>query len=238
MARPVLAIGGVALIGVGALIAVGWFTESNEQRERQITEQVRTVRLANDSGSVDLRVGDVAATTVRQRFSYRWSKPSEGFQLDGDQLVLGDCGWNCSVDYDVVVPPGTTVTGHVDSGDIQLDGVASADVTADSGSVKVRNVAGPLNATVDSGDIEGDHLGGKVDARADSGSVKLRLEVAQDVRVRVDSGNVDLTVPKGSYRVEGNSDSGNRDIKVTSDSSALRTLQLDADSGDVTVRPA
>ena len=38
--------------------------------------------------------------------------------------------------------------------------------------------------------------------------------------------------------VEGKSDGGNRAIGVTSDSSALRTLHLDTDSGDVTVGPA
>src|SRR3981189_286708 len=35
--------------------------------------------------------------------------------------------------------------------------------------------------------------------------------------------------------VEGKSDGGNRAIGVTSDSSALRTLQLDTNSGDVMV---
>ena len=38
--------------------------------------------------------------------------------------------------------------------------------------------------------------------------------------------------------VEGKSDGGNRAIGVTSDSSALRTLQLDTNSGDVMVGPA
>ena len=38
--------------------------------------------------------------------------------------------------------------------------------------------------------------------------------------------------------VEGKSDGGNRAIGVISDSSALRTLQLDTNSGDVMVGPA
>jgi hypothetical protein len=238
MARPVLAIGGLALIGIGVVIAVGFFSDSHSEAQTQVVQQVRRVKLEIGGGSVNLRTGDVPATTVHQRFSYHWDKPGDGYKLEGDQLVLGGCGWNCTVDYDVVVPQGTTVTGDADSGDITIDGVASADVSADSGTVKIHNVAGPVTAKADSGDIVGDGLRGRVEARANSGAVKLTLDVPQDVLARADSGDVDLTVPRDNYRVQGDSDSGDRTIGVIVDGSAPRTLDLTTDSGNVTVRAA
>lgn len=255
MARPGLAIGGLVLIGVGVVMGFGAFSDSEIERQNEFTEQVRSVRIDNDS-SVVIRAADVTTTTVHQRVSYTWNEPGETARVDGGQLVLAGCGWNCDVEYEVVVPKGTAVTGKVDSGDVELDGVASADVSADSGDVKIRNVAGAVVAKADSGNVElnaigqnvtvqadsgnitGDGLRGKVDAKASSGSVTLRLDVAQDVVARADSGDVELTVPQDRYRVEGDSDSGKRDIGITTDSTATKLLRVDSDSGDVTVRAA
>jgi hypothetical protein len=251
-----MALGGIALIGFGVVFALGLGSGATKDNQAQLATPVRSVHVDSASGSVRVRAGDVPVTTVHQRFSYHWGKPDGGYRVNGDQLVLNTCGWKCTVDYDVVVPRGVTVTGHADSGDIDLIGVASADVSVNSGGLTVRDVAGSVKAQADSGDIAlagigqdvtakagsgritGETLRGKVDAQADSGSVTLRLGIAQDVRARSDSGDVDVTVPNGSYRVQGTTDSGDRMIGVPVDAFAARTLQLDTDSGDVRVRPA
>jgi DUF4097 and DUF4098 domain-containing protein YvlB len=256
MKRPVLALGGIVLIGIGVVMALGWWSESTANAQGQVTVPVRSVRIDSDSGSVKIRAGDVRATTVLQHFSYHWAKPGDGYRINGDQLVLSTCGWNCTVDYDVVVPRGATVTGRADSGSIELNGVASADVRADSGSLTIRDVAGPVKAQADSGGIHlvgigenvtakagsgpitGEGLRGEVDAQANSGSVKLRLDVARNVRASADSGDVDVTVPNDRYRIEGTTGSGNRTIKVPTDASASWTLRFDTDSGDVSVNVA
>ncbi|MGA6163112.1 DUF4097 family beta strand repeat-containing protein [Amycolatopsis magusensis] len=257
MARPGLAIGGIALIVAGAAIGLGWWWPSTSEATAQVSEPVQRVRIASDSGSVHIRTADVRESTVVQRFDYRWGEPSQSYSVEGNELVLADCGNWCSVDYDVVVPMGTAVTGHADSGAVVLTGVASADVSADSGNVEVRNVPGPVTvqassgditladigdavkATANSGHITGTGIKGRVEADADSGDVELTMAAAQEVRAQADSGNVEVTVPTGSYRVEGTSDSGNRDISIpTGGSAASVLLQLDTDSGDVTVRQA
>jgi len=238
MARPLLALGGIALIGIGVVVASGFFLDSHEDNDARLSQVVRSVKIETDSGSVHLRTGDVQATTIHRSISYHWKKPGDSYRLDGDQLVLSDCGWNCSVDYDVVVPKGATVSGKADSGSISVDGLVSADVRVESGSVTIHNVDGPVTAKADSGDVIGDGLRGKVDAQTDSGSVRLTLEVPQDVRAQADSGDVELVVPRDRYRVEGSSDSGDRNIGIAADSSAARTLDLTTDSGNVTVRAA
>jgi hypothetical protein len=259
MGRPLLAIGGIALIGVGVAVAIGFFSTSTAEADARASGAVHGVRIDQGSGEIRVRVGNVPTATIHETFHYTFSKPGDSFHLDGDQLVLGDCGSNCSVDYDVVVPSGTAVTGKTSSGDIDLEGVASVDVGASSGAVRVLNVAGTVNvqassgnidlqsigkdvtARASSGDIQATSLGAKVNLRADSGAVKLRLDgtdAANNVQIKADSGDVDVTVPSATYRIEGNSDSGNRNISVPQDPSSPRLLQLDSDSGDVTVRAA
>ncbi|MEC3975614.1 DUF4097 family beta strand repeat-containing protein [Amycolatopsis sp. H20-H5] len=256
MARPLLALGGIVLIGVGAAIGFGWWMPSTAEADTQLTSPVRSVRLETDSGSVRLRVSDGAAK-IHQSFSYHGGdKPGDGYRMEGDQLVLGSCGDHCSIGYDIVLPSGVPVTGKSDSGEIELSAVTSVDVTADSGRVRVSDVPGAVTVTADSGEVDlknigqnvrakvgsgsirGDGLRGSVDAQTDSGSIKLALDAVNSVKAKTDSGGIDLTVPSGSYRVQGSSDSGRRDIQVAQDSSAAQTLDLGTDSGSVRVRTA
>jgi hypothetical protein len=256
MARPLLALGGIVLIGVGLATAFGWGWGSDFENDATLAQTIRGVKLAGDSGSVKIRTGP-GPSTVHQEVNYHWrGKPGDTFyRVEGDQLVLGDCGTNCSVDFEVVVPAGVPVTGQVDSGGLDIAGVSSVDVQADSGHARVEDVPGVVKLRLssgsidlrdvgevslrsDSGSVTGDRVRGPVDVAADSGSVELTLVQANDVKVHADSGSVELTVPGGPYRVQGDSDSGHRDIDVPTDGAAAHTLDLTTDSGSVTVRAA
>jgi len=254
MARPLLALGGIVLVGVGLATAFGWGWGSSFDTTTQLTATIHSVRLDGDSGSVKIRTG--SAASVHQHVSYHWrGKPGDAFRVEGDQLVLADCGKNCSADFEVVVPAGIPVTGKLNSGGLDVAGASSVDVQADSGHARVEDVSGPVKLRLDSGSIElsnvgevqlqsdsgsikGDGIRGPVDATASSGSVKLTLSQANDVKVKADSGSVDLAVPGGPYRIQGSTDSGHRSIDVPTDGSAPRTLDLTTDSGSVTVHAA
>lgn len=253
MGRAWLAIGGIAMIGIGASFAFGLWSYATTEATDEV-DGVRQVLIDNDSGDVAIRVGDVPSTTVHQRFEYRWGEPDESISVDEGTLELGDCGSWCSVDYDVVVPEGTEINGDVRSGDLELTGVAAAEVNASSGDVTVRQVAGPVRIVASSGDVQlgdlsgpvdvevssgeltGDGLRGPVDAHASSGNITLVMAVPQSVTAEASSGDIELTVPDGPYRVEGDSNSGDRTINVDQVRDARHTLRLDASSGDVTVR--
>lgn len=256
MARPLLALGGIVLIGVGLATAFGWGWGSDFENTNTVSQSIRSVKLESNSGSVKIRTG-TGPSTVHERVSYHWrGKPSGSFyRVDGDQLVLTDCGSNCSVDFEVVVPPGVPVTGRMDSGGLDVAGVASVDVRSDSGHARVEDVpglvklqlesggidlrdVGEVQLRADSGSIRGTNVRGPVDVTSSSGSVDFALTQANDVKVKADSGSVDIEVPGGPYRVIGDSDSGHRDINVPTDGSASHTLDLTTDSGSVTVRAA
>ncbi|HEY3465008.1 MAG TPA: DUF4097 family beta strand repeat-containing protein [Amycolatopsis sp.] len=256
MARPLLALGGIVLIGVGLATAFGWGWGSDFENTNTLSETIRSVKLEGDSGSVKIRTGS-GPSSVHQKVDYHWrSKPGDTFyRVEGDQLVLGDCGNNCSVDFDVVVPAGVPVTGQVDSGGLDIAGVASVDVRADSGHARVEDVpglvklrlesggidlrdVGEVQLHADSGSIKGNDVRGPVDVTSSSGSVDFSLTQANNVKIKADSGSVEVAVPGGPYRVIGDSDSGHRDIDVPTDGSAPHTLDLTTESGSVTVRAA
>ncbi|OXM70183.1 DUF4097 family beta strand repeat-containing protein [Amycolatopsis vastitatis] len=256
MARPLLALGGIVLIGVGLATAFGWGWGSDFDNTSTVSQTIRSVKLEGDSGSVKIRTG-TGPSTVHEKVSYHWrSKPGGSFyRVDGDQLVLTDCGSNCSVGFEVVVPPGVPVTGRMESGGLDVAGVASVDVRSDSGHARVEDVpglvklqldsggidlrgVGEVQLRADSGSIKGTDVRGPVDVTSSSGSVDFSLTQANDVKVKADSGSVEVEVPGGPYRVLGNSDSGHRDINVPTDGSAPHTLDLTTESGSVTVRAA
>jgi hypothetical protein len=255
MARPLLAIGGIALIGVGVLTGLGWWWPSDAEATAELSQPIRSVRVDNSEGALKIRTGTGPAK-VHQEFSFRWNKPGDAYRLEGDTLVLSDCGNSCEVDYDIVIPAGIPVTGKLDSGAVDIAGVSTVDISVDSGQVEVRDVAGTVKVKADSGrvqladigqdvtvnassgSIKGERLGGKVEARADSGRIELELTKAADVTAQSDSGSIEVTVPAGEYNVTGNTDSGSRDVEVTQSGSAQHKLDLNTDSGSVKVNAA
>ncbi|GAA3533408.1 DUF4097 family beta strand repeat-containing protein [Amycolatopsis ultiminotia] len=257
MARPLLALGGIVVIGVGVAIAFGWDVGSSVTRDATVSRQIRGVQLASDSGDVHIRTG-TGPVRVHQKIDYYFrGEPGDAFHVEGDQLVLADCGDNCDADFDVVVPAGVPVTGKSDSGSLDIAGVGSVDVTADSGRAEVADVAGPVTLRLDSGSIDvhnagdvklhsdsgrvtADGVRGPVDISADSGRVELGLAQPANVKVKADSGSVELRVPAdGSYRVIGDSDSGHRSVDIPQNPGPdPKTLDLNTSSGSVTVKAA
>lgn len=236
MSRTGRAIAGVVFLGVAAMIATGWWWPSTATADDEVTEPVRVVEIDNDSGSVSVRADDVETTTVHQRFRYHWNEPDTAFAVEDGTLELAGCGWQCDVDYEVVVPLGTTVRGSADSGSIELDGVSGVDVSADSGNVTLSGVTGPIKADADSGNVSGEDVSGPIEVQADSGNVELTLAEPGDVTAQADSGSIELTLPDVAYRVSSRVDSGSEEIDVRTDPDSPYLLDLDADSGNIEVR--
>ena len=121
-------------------------------------------------------------------------------------------------------------------GDIRVREVSGAvGARTGSGEVTLVHVAGPVDVQSSSGSISGSGLSGPVVADTSSGDVVLKLTRAQEVRASTSSGDVDLTVPAGRYRVDTGDDEG-ADIEVVDDPDARYALELDTSSGDIAVR--
>jgi DUF4097 and DUF4098 domain-containing protein YvlB len=232
-------VAGAAVVASGLLLtACDWDTAKNKfSDEETLTQSVSEVRFSNDSGDVKITVGDTFQ--VRRTVGYRDDKPGKTYRVDGDALVLEECKErDCWVSYDVTVPEGTKVSGHVDSGNVEVAGVASANVQAESGEVTVRDVAGDVNASAQSGNVDLSGIGGAVVAEAQSGNVTVGTTEPVAVTANTSSGNIDVTVPDADYRVDIQADtSGSVTNDLGNDDSGPK-ISLQADSGDVTLKKA
>jgi len=196
--------------------------------------QVASVRVSNDSGDVKVHLGD--RVRVRRTVHYNQDKPGSTQHVDGDVLVIESCPVrNCWIDYDVTVPAGTTVDGAVDSGSVEVDGVAGVNLKVASGEVTARGVSGKVNVVAESGSVRLADVGDAVVVQSESGDVSLD-NVRGAVTVQARSGAIRLTVPRGAYRVSASTDSGAVRGDVSDDPSGTRRLDLHTDSGDILLR--
>ncbi|HEX6356727.1 DUF4097 family beta strand repeat-containing protein, partial [Actinophytocola sp.] len=134
----------------------------------------------------------------------------------------------------VIVPQAVTVSGHLDSGSVEVIGAKSANVAAESGDVTVRDVDGEVNASTQSGNVDLSDIGGAVVAGAQSGDVTVAMAAAENVTASTSSGNVDVRVPNASYQVDIQADDQTNEV---GDDGTGPAIELRTDSGNVTLRP-
>jgi hypothetical protein len=227
-------VAGITVLASGLLLtACDWGRFGNSFSDQEpISHPVSEVRFANDSGDVRIAVGD--KLEVRRTVHYGDDKPGKTYRVEGDVLVLEQCDVrDCGVDYDVTVPKGTKVSGHVDSGNVDLAGVASVNVEAESGDVTARDVGGKVNASTQSGNVDLSAVGGSVVAKAESGDVTVKLTTAAAVTAITSSGNVDVTVPDDSYQVDI---TGNDVTNDLGDDPTGPKITIETSSGHATLR--
>ncbi|MGW3349829.1 DUF4097 family beta strand repeat-containing protein [Nonomuraea rubra] len=215
-----------ALTGCGA-----GFTEETDTVSYEVGDDVRALRVEADSGTIEVVESQRRGVQVTEQLVWRKNKPKTGHQVQGGTLVLsyecpaavgfGAVATSCDVNYRVEVPRGLSVK-----------------VASDSGTLTLKGLSGALDALSDSGAIEAEGLAVRqVVAKTDSGDVELAFTGAPDrVTVSSDSGRVTIGVPQGAYDVVATTDSGAKDIKVDTDPSAPRRIELTSDSGDLEVR--
>lgn len=223
----------------------------------QVSARVTAVNVSTSSGTVKVHAGTGSGVTIQRTVHYNSGHPHPSQSVQGGTLTFDNGCSRCTIDYDLTVPASVSVTAHADSGDVTVDGVASADLKASSGTLRADNIEGSLSAHIDSGDIKLETVGGAVDLSTDSGSINgtglngtvanakadsggIRLDftaIPTSVKAHASSGSLHLMVPDHSYLITGSSSSGSRKIHVTQDPHSTNLLDLTTDSGDVTVDP-
>jgi hypothetical protein len=147
----------------------------------------------------------------------------------------------CAVRHEVRVPPAFEVVvdgvdGHVIAS--RLSGPLTVDRR--TGDITAVGLTGPLDLRSGTGEITGEALRTEVlQAASDTGDVRLELVTPpRSVEVTTHDGEVDLAVPADTaYRVLAEAGSGEERVLVPLDPASTRTLRVDGDAGDVTVRP-
>ncbi|MEV4265064.1 DUF4097 family beta strand repeat-containing protein [Kribbella sp. NPDC049584] len=245
---------GVVLLVVAAGLAFWQFGGKDSDDTNKVDDKITTVQLATGGRSdITIKVSDDDTTTVQEQRKYWFFKRGDAYSVkDGVLKLDGDCGWQCSADFEVTVPRGTKVTGENGSGDLELSGVAGVDVKSRSGEVTLREINGDVNLDLTSGDVSVSDLTGKLDVKANSGDIEaaglkggpvnvetssgdmeLQLAEANDVRVKGTSGDIEITAPGGDYKVSTESRTGDVENSLGNSADASHSLSATTTSGDI-----
>ncbi|MFD7629954.1 DUF4097 domain-containing protein [Streptomyces sp. NPDC059851] len=207
--------------------------------DAEVTEAVTAVEVPEArSGSVEVVPGTGPGVRIHRTVRYRGAEPVPGRQLSQGRLVLTDgCSVTCSTAWRLEVPATATVKLARSSGRITVTGVAAADLTSSSGDVRAEGVTGPLRVRTTSGSVTATGLTGtSADAVASSGDVRMEFAKGPgSVSAETGSGDVTLRLPAAPYRVEARTDSGRRDVSVSSDPAAPARLAARTSSGDIRI---
>ncbi|MFD1366737.1 DUF4097 family beta strand repeat-containing protein [Actinoplanes sichuanensis] len=244
----------LAAVSVGALAGCDGVVGARMTFDDTETAKVTEVVLTGGASNVTVEADSSATETHIRREIWGGTDPGGSYTLTGGVLTLdGDCGRDCRVDFVVTTPAGTAVKGELRSGDVMLRGIGAVDLKLTSGDVMVENATGPVKVRTTSGDLNVNggsainlesnsgnlsvmDVTGPVTAKASSGDLTLKLSAAASVTASVNSGDIDLMVPAGDYRVRAMSGSGDRNIiGITDDPTSDKVLELRTGGGDLTV---
>jgi hypothetical protein len=253
----------LALIGWTGLTEVAYAGMDSYPVRLAVPVHGSTVSLS--AGAADVQVTQAAGSTLRltgkARYSLVRSKVTWHTTPSG-VVVSPQCHFfigNCSFSFRAVLPAGKRTVLSDGSGTLTLHGLTGP-VSVTSGSGDVR--AGLLTSTVSlqdgSGDISGDSLSGpqttfkdgsgdivihglaSLDVVVSDGSGDIALtfsKVPSHVRVSDSSGDVSVVLPPGptQYQVNATTSSGNRTVRVPTNSGSAHVITVTDGSGDVSV---
>jgi DUF4097 and DUF4098 domain-containing protein YvlB len=226
-------------VAVGALLGLavglgGCRLSVNQRFSDSRTEEaaVSEVRIVGDSGEVVLdRTG--TTTQIDRTVLYDEDhKPSTRFDsVENGVLTLNTrCAKTaCAIDYRVHVPKAVKVTGHLDSGRIDVKDLTDATVSTDSGRISVAGASGNVNATTDSGRVDVSDVRGRLNVKTDSGSIRVGA-VGDSVTLISDSGSINAS-GLGGAQTSAQTESGSISLTLAT----AQNVTAHTDSGRITV---
>ncbi|MDT7790540.1 MAG: hypothetical protein QOF58_8959 [Pseudonocardiales bacterium] len=220
--------------------------------DHTVAEKYTSVRVRAGSGDVAIRyVQGLNETKIHRRVEHAKDNKPTGVahRIEGNTLVLDDCGNNCSINYEVQVPSADITVESPDSGsgDAVIEGVAAVDYKVGSGKFEAFDIGGNVQIDNGSGDIYVRDVKGDVKAHSGSGRFEAS-RVKGSVTAELGSGDIELDqvqgkmlVHTGTGRITGTT--LDNDVTATADSGdveltfvSARTVRADSGSGDITLR--
>ncbi|MGY6502383.1 MAG: hypothetical protein ACXIVQ_15975 [Acidimicrobiales bacterium] len=208
--------------------------------------RVESVVLDNSGGGGEIRGTSQAGASLTTTgtdglISSRHDSRVAGSVLHVDGSCRGTIGTRCRVHQSAAVPSHLSVEARVRHGDLTVADIAGP-VAVDTlfGRVDLTDLSGPLELRHGFGLLQAQGLRSTdVDATHQFGQMTLAF-VEAPTSVRVDSrfGQTIVEVPDDgtAYRVTGTIEFGERTVSVRTDPDSERTIHVDHQFGDVTIR--
>jgi hypothetical protein len=196
-----------------------------ETQSYEIGGRVVGLRVSSSGGRIDLVTRAGNATRITETVSYDDDRPVTRHSVQGDQLVVQTSGCpddshQCSVSYQIEVPPGLAARLDSAGGDIGLHALT-----------------GDLDISSGGGQLRADTLAArKLVVRTGGGSADVRFTAVPD-RVDLDTagGQAVVRLPDGRYAVETDSAGGDNRAAVRLDPASPHRVSIRTGGGDVSV---
>ena len=217
---------GAVLVVASALWAVLQAVAATTREERvRLDGNPTAVSLEVDQGDLDVRAArsGVVEAVARERSFLVGPGGEAGIEGDQARLRWACRLWtSCRVDVRARVPEDVALEARTGFGDVRVEG-------------PVREV----ELRTRSGDIDAHALaGGRAQVEGRQGDVVLEFtDAPSDVTVDVSSGDVEVVVPAGAYRLDATTRSG--DVRLSGvhhDPQAARSITVEVTAGDIVVR--
>jgi Putative adhesin len=223
-----LVVGSVALL---LLVAAALATSHGLTTRTEIASYLargtpERIVLTLRSGNAEVVGGARGAVEVRRtaRYSYGHRPTERRSATDGQLRIASGCPsvlfGGCTASYRLTIPDNVPVTVRTAGGTVRLAGIrGSAQIESGAGDVDVDTFCGfSLSIQTTSGH-----------ARTTASCSPQRLEMSSA------SGDLNATVPVGSYRIEAESERGAREVTdLEGSSQAPFEIRMISESGDVT----
>ncbi|HEY2699077.1 MAG TPA: DUF4097 family beta strand repeat-containing protein [Pseudonocardiaceae bacterium] len=158
----------------------------------------------------------------------------------------------------ITVSGASSVDVQASSGDVSVEAATgSVSVTSSSGDIKIASAGADVQAKSSSGDIAVNGVTGTVSlqtssgklqatgtkgasttAHGNSGDIVVSPAVAQNLDLQSTSGDITVTAPGRSYKVNVPAGSGDHRIGIPTDPNGQFTITASANSGDVKISAA
>jgi len=213
-------------------------------RTLQVTGPV-DLEVLTRSGDVTIRAGSPGSVLIHGKIfvSDRWlrgDRQADVHEIEQHPPIRQDANRihidyvnarDISVDYEITVPPDTTVRTRSGSGDQIIEGThGNVDLQTGSGDVKLRNLIGEVRLQTGSGDVRGREIAGAVKGGAGSGDIEIEETGSGDVDLHTGSGNISVHGIQGRFHAEAGSGD------VTAEGALSGAWEIRTGSGDVNVR--
>lgn len=171
--------------------------------------------------ALDLTQVEVIKDGARVEITTEGERPAPSF--------FGPQGW-MSVDYEVIVPDGTTLELTAGSGKILVqDYAGNVQVEGSSGEVVLQRVEGDVRVSTSSGDIELTDVSGQVSARAISGDIRA-TRVNGPRELASTSGRINF---EGLVQTDARLETSSGDVRVVPTVGSAFTLNATSRSGRI-----
>lgn len=231
-------------------------------RTETVPQPVTSLVVQSYGGQVQVTSAQVARVQVTETIAYDQglgSPPVVQRSVSGGRLSLSDPACNqsgCTVDFDLTVPPGVTVTASTEGGPLAVSGTAGATLDSGGGPVQAALIAGPLTVNTGGGPLSLRGVSGPLRAETDGGTL-LGQDIAaatatvttgggsamvtfatapEKVSVSTDGGPATVAVPGGPYQLTADSGGGPQSVEIATDPTALPSITVYSGGGPLQVR--